>query len=118
MARPASRPTDPKPTDASSVSRAHATRGASLLVACALAAAPAALAQPLPSAAPEKVGMSSERLARIGKALNQDIEQGKLPGAVVLVARKGKVVYFDAFGFLDKPAGKRMPKTPSSASTR
>jgi len=37
---------------------------------------------------------------------------------VVLVARKGKVVYFDAFGFLDKPAGKRMPKTPSSASTR
>jgi CubicO group peptidase (beta-lactamase class C family) len=112
MARPASRTTDPKPTDASRASRAHTARGTSLLVACALAAAaaPAALAQPLPSAAPEKVGMSSERLARIGKALNQDVEQGKLPGAVVLVARKGKVVYFDAFGFLDKPAGKRMPK--------
>ena len=36
----------------------------------------------------------------------------------MLVARKAKVVYFDAFGFLDKPAGNRMPKTPSSASTR
>ena len=67
-------------------------------------------AQPIPTVAPEKVGLSSERLARIGKALNREIEKGSIPGAVVLVARKGKIAYFESFGFLDKATGKRMPK--------
>jgi CubicO group peptidase (beta-lactamase class C family) len=67
-------------------------------------------AQPLPVAAPEDLGLSSERLARIGKFLNERIEKGNLPGAVVLVARKGRVAYFETFGFVDKPSGKRMPK--------
>ena len=70
------------------------------------------LAQPLPAAKPEQVGMSSQRLARIGPALKQEIDQGRLPGAVVMVARKGKLVYSEAFGFQDKAAGTPM-KTDS-----
>jgi len=65
-------------------------------------------ADPLPRAKPESVGMSSERLARIGEALRADVEKGRLPGAVVAVARKGKIVYYQSFGYLDKDAGTKM----------
>jgi CubicO group peptidase (beta-lactamase class C family) len=69
------------------------------------AALPALAADPLPRAKPESVGMSSERLARIGQMLRADIDKGRIPGAVVAIARKGKLVYFEAFGYLDKAAG-------------
>ena len=52
--------------------------------------------------------MSSDRLASIGSVLNADIAAGRLPGAVVAIARKGKLVYFEAFGYRDKAAGVRM----------
>jgi CubicO group peptidase (beta-lactamase class C family) len=65
-------------------------------------------ADPLPRAKPEQVGMSSERLGRIGEALRADVEKGRLPGAVVAVARKGKLVYYQSFGYLDKDAGTKM----------
>jgi CubicO group peptidase (beta-lactamase class C family) len=52
--------------------------------------------------------MSSERLGRIGEALRADVEKGRLPGAVVAVARKGKLVYYQSFGYLDKDAGTKM----------
>ena len=64
----------------------------------------------LPFAQPEKVGMSSERLNRIGTALKADVEKGKIAGAVVLVARKGNVVYFESFGARQNEAGAPMPK--------
>lgn len=56
----------------------------------------------LPVAKPETVGMSSSRLARIGVALNADIEHGLLPGGVVAVVRGGKLVYYEAFGAVQK----------------
>ena len=65
-------------------------------------------AEPLPSAHPEQVGLSPERLDRIGHALRAEIEKGKFPGAVALVARKGRVAYFEAFGSRDKAAGAPM----------
>ena len=71
-------------------------------------ALPALAADPLPRVTPESVGMSSERLARIGTALRADIDKGRIPGAVVAIARKGKLVYFEAFGYLDKAAGTKM----------
>ena len=49
--------------------------------------------------------MSSERLAAIGNVLKADIAAGRLPGAVVAIARRGKLVYFEAFGYRDKAAG-------------
>src|SRR3954467_1281040 len=65
-------------------------------------------ADPLPRAKAETVGMSSERLGRIGEARRADVEKGRLPGAVVAVARKGKLVYYQSFGYLDKDAGTKM----------
>ena len=64
--------------------------------------------QPLATAAPEQVGMSSERLGRITTMLKKEIADGKLPGAVVMVARKGKIIYSDAIGFQDKGANTPM----------
>lgn len=56
---------------------------------------------PLPRADPATVGMSAERLGRIGTALKAEVEKGRLPGAVVAVARRGKLVYYEAVGALD-----------------
>jgi len=79
-----------------------------IFVVAVAIALPALAADPLPRATPESVGMSSERLARIGAALRADIDKGRIPGAVVAIARKGKLVYFEAFGYLDKAAGTKM----------
>jgi CubicO group peptidase (beta-lactamase class C family) len=78
------------------------------IFAALFAAFSALAADPLPRAKPESVGMSSERLARIGEALRADIERGRLPGAVIAVARRGKLVYYQAYGYLDKDAGTKM----------
>jgi CubicO group peptidase (beta-lactamase class C family) len=68
------------------------------------------LANVLAVVAPEKVGLSLERLSRITRIIEEEIGKGMMPGAVVLVARRGKVAYFESFGFLDKKKGVRMPK--------
>ena len=80
-----------------------------LSVAAALTAlAASVLAQPLPSASPESVGMSSERLGKLTAAFKQEVQDKKLPGAVVMVARKGRLVYSQAFGNLNNAAGGEM----------
>jgi CubicO group peptidase (beta-lactamase class C family) len=68
----------------------------------------AAFAADLPRAKPEEVGMSSERLARIGEVLKADIAAGRIPGAVVAIVRHGRLVMFDAYGWRDKAAGVAM----------
>jgi CubicO group peptidase (beta-lactamase class C family) len=72
---------------------------------CLLASGAAFAEDPLPRARPEEVGLSSERLSRIGATLNADIEAGRIPGAVIAIARHGKLVALDAYGWRDKPAG-------------
>ena len=67
-------------------------------------------ADQMPTAKPETVGISSARLELLARAIRRDVDQGKMPGAVVAIARKGKLVYHEAFGFVDKAAGKPMPK--------
>src|SRR5437870_3761411 len=69
-------------------------------------------ASDLSTAKPEQVGLSSERLERIGQVLRVDVERGRIPGAVVVVARKGRVASVQAVGFRDKAAG--APMTPDS----
>ncbi|MBA2494467.1 MAG: beta-lactamase family protein, partial [Acidobacteria bacterium] len=54
--------------------------------------------QSLPVAAPQSVGMSAEKLNQIDALVEKDIADKKLPGAVILVGHKGKVVYRKAFG--------------------
>ncbi len=78
------------------------------LVAPAWAAA--AVAAPLPRAEPEQVGLSSERLARIDAVMSAGVEAGEIPGAVVLVARRGKIAYYEAFGYRDRAAGSPMER--------
>lgn len=51
--------------------------------------------------APEVEGFSSERLARIGAVMRAEIDKGTLPGAVTLIARHGRIVHFEAHGYLD-----------------
>ena len=64
----------------------------------------------LPVAEPEAVGMSSARLARIVPALNAEIEAGQLPGAVIAVARRGRLVFHEAVGHLGPDRTAPMPR--------
>jgi CubicO group peptidase (beta-lactamase class C family) len=57
---------------------------------------------PLARIAPEQVGLSSARLARIVPALKAEVDAGRIPGAVVAIARKGRLVYLESVGFRDK----------------
>ncbi|MXY56948.1 MAG: beta-lactamase family protein, partial [Gammaproteobacteria bacterium] len=52
----------------------------------------------LPRANPGEVGMSGERLGMVGDVVQRFIDQGRIQYAVVGVARRGKVVYFEAQG--------------------
>jgi CubicO group peptidase (beta-lactamase class C family) len=53
---------------------------------------------PLPQAKPESIGLSSTRLQRMSDAFKREIDKGTLPGATVLVARRGQVGWFEALG--------------------
>ncbi len=80
---------------------------AALLVTATVQAAPA---DPLPRARPEEVGMSSERLANLTPVLKSYADNKLLAGSVALVARRGKIVYFEAFGQQDREARVPMQK--------
>jgi CubicO group peptidase (beta-lactamase class C family) len=82
-----------------------------LLLLLPLALAPAVgWAQALPTATPDQVGLAGDRLDRVGQAFKAEIAKGKLPGAVILVARKGRVAYFESLGVRDKASGAPMEK--------
>ena len=67
-------------------------------------------ASPLPLAAPEEVGLSAARLQRLGDVLRGEIDRGRVPGTVALIARRGKLAYFDAQGARDPSGGAPMHK--------
>src|ERR1700738_2694262 len=52
----------------------------------------------LPHAKPESIGLSSARLQRMSDIFKREIDKGTLPGATVMVARRGQIVWFDAPG--------------------
>src|SRR3984885_5472537 len=58
---------------------------------------------------PEQVGLSSQRLERITAAIRGDVEAGAIPGAVLAIARAGRVGYAEAIGYRDREAGAAMP---------
>ena len=57
---------------------------------------------------PEEVGLSSERLARIRPAIGKHVGDGKIAGAVALVARRGKVAHLECVGLMDRESNKPM----------
>ena len=79
-----------------------------IIISLLLFFACSAWAQGLPTAKPEEVGLSSERLSRIDRVMMEYISQNKVAGVVVLVARLGKVAYLKSFGMMDIEADKEM----------
>ena len=67
-------------------------------------------AQSLRPANPEEVGFSRERLNRIADTINADIAKGVIPGGTLLIARNGKLVTHQSFGWLDPTTKTQMPK--------
>ena len=65
---------------------------------------------PLPSATPEDVGLSTPGLNRLGRVMQGEVERGRVPGAVALIARRGQLAYFESFGQRDPAAGAPMAK--------
>jgi len=53
---------------------------------------------PLPQAKPESIGLSPSRLQKLSDTFKREVDKGTLPGATVMVARKGQVGWFDAIG--------------------
>jgi CubicO group peptidase (beta-lactamase class C family) len=69
---------------------------------------PEANGQVLTPAKPEEVGLSSERLAKIGRVLQAEIDAERLPGAVVMIARRGRLAYAESFGLRDKASNAKL----------
>ncbi|HVR30939.1 MAG TPA: serine hydrolase domain-containing protein, partial [Thermoanaerobaculia bacterium] len=69
-------------------------------------------ARDLAVAAPEDVGMSSERLARLSSAMQQVVDGGKVAGITTMIARHGKIAHFGTFGYQDLES-----KTPMAKDT-
>src|SRR4051812_46654241 len=82
------------------------------LAAVAVLAAGTAFADSVGRTDPEGAGLSRERLGRIGTYLKNEIATNKIPGAIVLVQRRGRPAYFETFGARD-PAAKA-PMTANS----
>ena len=64
----------------------------------------------VPAAAPDEVGMSTERLDRIGEMIQRAIDAKQISGAVTVVARRGRVAHFEARGLMDIEANAPMRK--------
>jgi CubicO group peptidase (beta-lactamase class C family) len=62
----------------------------------------------LPTVAPEEVGLASGRIAHIRAAMNQYVAEKQIPGAIGLIARRGKIAYQETFGMADIEASKPM----------
>ncbi len=87
---------------------AAAVGAAVLALGCA--ATPAAqAAEPLPRITPADAGFSAAGLERLDKFFAREIEAKRVPGAVVAIARDGKLVYYRSFGYLDAEARTPMP---------
>jgi|HubBroStandDraft_2_1064218.scaffolds.fasta_scaffold15768_1 CubicO group peptidase (beta-lactamase class C family) len=78
-----------------------------LMLVCGLLVT-AGFAQDLPTAKPESVGLSSERLERIGAAVQHNIDNERIAGAVTLVMRQGRVAWLKSQGMMDREARKPM----------
>ncbi len=60
----------------------------------------------LPRAVPEDVGMSTSRLERIAPVMQRWVDDGKIPGALTMIAREGRLIHFEKFGTQDVATAK------------
>jgi CubicO group peptidase (beta-lactamase class C family) len=68
------------------------------------------LSRNLAAATPEEVGMSTERLSRLSRAMQELVDQGRLPGIVTMLARHGKIAHFETFGYQEISSSVPMAK--------
>src|SRR6202163_3922976 len=66
-------------------------------------------AAPLPEAKPDDVGLSQQGLTRLNEFFAGEIAAKRVPGAVVAIARDGKLIHYKAYGQLDATKGTPMP---------
>ena len=85
---------------------------ASLFVALTLTVASNAFADSVVRTRPAEAGLSPAGLARIGAYIKNEIATSKIPGAVVMIQRRGQLAYYETFGVRD-PA----TKAPMTADT-
>ena len=64
----------------------------------------------LSEASAAEVGMSDERLARVDNMLANAIDKNEVPGAVALIARNGKIVYYKAFGMANNKSKRSLKR--------
>ena len=62
----------------------------------------------LPAEAPENLGLCPQRMRRLIEVLQTEVDRQRLPGAVVLIARHGKLALFESLGSLDPATGSPM----------
>ena len=79
---------------------------ATMIAGIALGTAKAA---PLPETKPDDVGFSQQGLARLDDFFAREIAAKRVPGAVIAIARDGKLVHYKAYGQLDPAKGTPMP---------
>ena len=83
---------------------------ASAVVSAALFSFVGALqAQPLPLGNAAQAGFSAEGLGNIDAFFEREVQASRVPGAVIAIARDGKLIYQKAYGFLDNAQGTPMP---------
>ena len=70
-----------------------------LLLIAAISITSSAWANGLPTANPESVGVSSERLGRLSESMQRYVDSNQLAGTVSLIARKGKVIHLESQGW-------------------
>jgi CubicO group peptidase (beta-lactamase class C family) len=90
----------------STFNRSAALRAAAILPFVLLALGAASL----PAGKPEDVGLSTDRLQRIHEMIMRRVEAQDISGAVTMVARRGRLVHFEAHGLMDIEAKKPMTK--------
>ncbi|HYD06932.1 MAG TPA: serine hydrolase domain-containing protein [Reyranella sp.] len=77
----------------------------SIAALLALGMALPAAAQGIPKAqSPEEVGFVASRLKRLGDRIEEGVKKNEIPGAVILIARNGRIAMFEAYGFRDRDA--------------
>ncbi|MEP7271724.1 MAG: serine hydrolase domain-containing protein [Acidobacteriota bacterium] len=81
-----------------------------LLLILSLAIASAGQVSGLRPGTPSEAGLSKERLDRIGRVTQEHIAANRVAGAIGLIARRGKIGYFEAWGMMDKEGAKPMRK--------
>src|SRR5215211_9439600 len=59
-------------------------------------------------ATPEEVGLSPARLGNVTRLVQGYVDSGKIPGAISMVARRGKLVHFETYGRSDAESGRPM----------